>query len=296
MKRLILFTLIIMFSAGAFAEDLDTGMPVLPDSSTQSVLLRYKFSAGQKINQHTTVVVNVKLDIGGGNQPMTVYMKMDMAGSYTIEKISSDGGMAVRFVFSRVVVDASSIIGMKFDSDDKEDVHPEFSKLRHLLNVPVSMKINALGKTLAVDFSHVQTAMEKAGEEATSEEIRVQIENFTKNAFMLLPEKAVQTGDTYDAGALDQDIPGLGTLQTQSRYRVAALSRDKKKIVLEPLITITMKGTDMSRSNCKGWLLFDTEKGMVEKSYFLTHLDISFVEGESASRLVTDTEILQKIK
>jgi hypothetical protein len=291
MKNIILRAVMLVAGIGLFAQDIEKTMPVLPDSSNQSVLLRYKYTTGKKNNQHTTVVMLIELDMDGQNEPMNIDMKMDITGSYTVEKIFSDGGMEVHFVFTRLVVSTSSLVGWKFDSDEKEDPKPEFSKLRRFLNVPVIMKIDARGKTLSVDTSLIEAAMAEAGDEATPEEIKAQVDNFTKSTFIMLPEKAVKTGDIFDAGALDQDIPGLGTLTTQSRYRVAALSRDRKKMILEPVITVAMEGTDMSHSSIKGWMLFDTEKSVVEKSYLVTHLDFSFSQGGEEARIVTDTEI-----
>ncbi|RPJ04078.1 MAG: hypothetical protein EHM28_14095 [Spirochaetaceae bacterium] len=293
MKTRLIFTVLILLTATAalFAQDITATPPALAGSSRDSVLLRYQFTKGQIVTTNANTLMKMNMEMNGQAMPMDMTMNLDM--KYTIISVNADKSAQIEFVITRMRVDMAGPMTMDFDSDRKEDAeNPQFKTMFLIVNNPFSMVIDSRGKLISFDMKGMMEKMAAADADATNEELERMLNEFTKNSFIQLPEAAVKTGDTYDAGTIEQDISGMGKMTVSVTYKIHAVSGDKRFVILIPTAKMDMPGLEKDGSGMTGWLLFDATRGNITKSY--GNLAMKLAVGDAEQKIKVGAEYIIK--
>jgi len=274
------------------------GCPKFDTTSSEPVSMRYKFAAGQKVNFSLDTVMNMRIKTGGGAAaPMKTTTEMKMWGDYDVKKVERSGNADLTMAVTRMVIDASGgPQKVSFDSDKDADAqNPAFKGVRAMLNVPIEATLIPTGKVQKLNADQLVAAVEKSGSATTSKELRKSFEETMNSSFVPLPEGAVKAGDTYDAGEIVKAIAGVGELKSKVRYKVVAVSGDKKQVLLQPLMDLSVKAASakvkFESTSMEGWVLFDVDKGTIARSAIDMKLVFTVSVGSDSARADMDAQI-----
>jgi len=265
--------------SGSGSSDYPSGCPKFDSTSSEPVLLRYKCRPDQKVKFGLDMDTN--MDIGAPDGKVTVETAIKMEGGYEVTAVESNGDFQAVMTITRATMNMNMSAGpgksqrMSFDSDKDAggDVNPAMRPLLAMLKVPIPVKVSAVGKLLETDMHPLLEALDRAHAGAMAKELQQQATKLFESTFVQLSESPVKAGDTYDAGNLVQAVPGLGEMRARIRYKVLAVSGDKKQAVLLPKAEFSLESKPGASEKIKmestaidGWLLFDVEKGNIQRS------------------------------
>jgi hypothetical protein len=285
-KKIIAICFIIFSAVIVFGQDKPEA-PVFTSVSKDEVLLRYKHVKGQKVSSVMDMFAN--MDIAAGEKKITMVMKMKMAASYIVDDVLADGTALVSLTITRVTLDVTAPVEMSYDSDKKSDGEKkEFDTFSYMINTPIACKVTPLGEMTGLDVNPIAKKMADAGATKSAGDIEKQVKEMTKKSFIQLSKNPVKTGDIYDAGTITQDAGNFGTSEMNVQYRIKAVSGDKKKVILEPVVSFKISGINMKKSAMNGWILFDIEKGNIEKSFGDVYMELSLSQGGQSITAIYD--------
>jgi len=267
-------------SSGSGSSDYPAGCPTFASTSSEPVLLRYKCRPDQKVKFGLEMDINMEISPPEG-AGMTIETGMKMEGGYAVTAVESNGDFQAVMTITRAAMKMNMSAGpgksqrMSFDSDKDtgDDTDPAMRPMRAMLNVPIPIRVSAVGKLLETDTHALLEALDRVSAGAMAKEIQQQATKLFESTFVQLSETPVKAGDTYDAGEIVQALPGMGEMRARIRYKVLAVSADKKQAVLQPKAEFSLKSTPggpdkiaVDSTNMDGWLLFDVEKGNIVRS------------------------------
>ena len=250
------------------------------ESINDAVKLRYKFKVGQKVN----VVQFLKMSTRYNNS--LTFMTTDIYGYYQIKKKLDDGKYELNWVISRIIIELKSKNRkgeeqiLKYDSDLKENTMPNVEVFKNLINTSIKAKVDELGNLYDVDLkSFIDSMGGGASEDKLKEEVSQKAEQFMNISFIILPQKDIKTGDTYE-GRKGAQKASLLKIESKRVYNVKAVSKDKELVLLKPAVDFEMN-TDIEKQKIKikknkmtGWILFDVKNGMLKESYTHTRMSL----------------------
>lgn len=245
------------------------GCPRFPTTSNDEVTLRYKFMPGQKVGFNFDMDSITEIAGSKPEQRMTVSMNMTMSGDYEIQSVDANGDFRASMVIGRVTMKAKARKEVSFDSDkDGSGGNPAFRPLMAMLKVPIAVKVSPVGKLLETDIQPLLEAVRRAQGGALADNVKDSAEELVKSAFVQLSEKPIKAGDIYDAGEIVTAMPGAGEMKAKVRYKLVAVSGDRKQAILQPKAEVVFNSQPgakekykLDASSMDGWILFDIEKG-----------------------------------
>ena len=285
-------------SGGSGSSDYPSGCPTFPSTSSEPVLLRYKCRPDQKVKFGLDMDTN--MDIGAPDGKVTIEMAMKMDGGYEVKAVESNGDFQAVMTITHAAMNMNISPGpgksqrMSFDSDKDAggDVNPAMRPLMAMLKVPIPVKVSAVGKLLETDMHPLLEALDRAHAGAAAKELQQQARKLFESTFVQLSETPVKAGDTYDAGELVQTLPEMGEMRARIRYKVVAVSGDKKQAVLQPKAEFSLEsrpgGPDkikVDSTTMDGWLLFDIEKGNIVRSAGDVKMGMTITAGGQSGRM-----------
>jgi hypothetical protein len=286
MKKFIAACVMTLIAAVVLGQD-KPAAPVFASVSQDEVLLRYKHVKGQKVTASMDMFAN--MDITVGEQKIAMVMKMKMFAFYIVNDVLADGTAMVSLTITRITLDTTAPMEMSYDSDRKTDTDKkEFQSFGYMINTPIACRVTPLGEMDGLDVNPIIKKLTAAGEKKSVAEIEKQIKEMTKKSFIQLSKKPVKAGDVYDAGTLAQDAGNFGTSEMSVQYRIKAVSGDKKKALLEPVVSFKISGLNIKKSTMNGWILFDLEKGNIEKSFGDVYMEIAMSQGGQSISAIYD--------
>jgi hypothetical protein len=246
--------------------------PVFASSSSDEVLLRYHFKPGQKSD--IDVQMNIDNVMSGMGRKLNIGMKMRMEGYYKVRRVDANNTATIDFFIKRIRMSTSGVRHFSLDTDNPSfRRNRRFSSLGALLKTAITARITELGKLESIDLKRMKVALRHSGSSpALTTQMTRAYNDIARSSFVPLPQKAVKKGDIYDAGTIVQTLDkNLGSMHMKTRYKVIAVSADKKQVLLLPLIKIKMNtngpvSIDMKDTEINGWILFDTAKGTIPRS------------------------------
>ncbi len=276
------------------AQEYPEGSPQFSSTSGDAVLFRYKFTPGQKITIDMSMDTKMK-SVSETMGEMEMPLNMTFEGSYEIKNVNAEGNTEATLIISHMTMKATGAMDISYDSaDPKDSTDSQFAAVNVMVNVPIPVQISALGELLSMDTSPLLQAAERMGTQLDLDQFKQQTKQLTESSFIQLSEDPLKIGDVYDAGTISTSFGGTGSMQANVKYKVAAISGDKKQAILQPMVTFSFPGMNLKQNEFKGWILFDLEKGNVKESYGRQLLEIGFEQGDSAASILIDMAVVFK--
>jgi Family of unknown function (DUF6263) len=246
-------------------------LPRFDSVSQDSVLLRYKYIPGKKTAIEVEIDLTMSIEVSG--QKMLITMPMKLGCHYTVKTVDADGDATAEMVITKMAVSMTSPQGeMTYDSDRDDGSDPRFGSLQAMLNVPIPVKVSALGKVLEMDVQPMEEAIKRGGASALN--VGDTTDKIVKSTFIMLPEGPVRANDAYDAGEIVQQLSNMGEMISKVKYEVLSVSSDGTKALLKPSGEFSLNPADggdihldLNSFKLGGWILFNIADGNIERSY-----------------------------
>jgi hypothetical protein len=216
---------------------------------------------------------------------------MAMQIKQSVKDIDKDGNATIEVMITRMIMNAQGPAAFTYDTNEEnKDAPDELKSLAAMVNAPFIFKVSNQGKLLEADSKSFVDALTKAGAAAEMiEQLKQTMDQFSRNTMVALPDNPVKKGDIFDAGAFTQPIPGMGSMTAAAKYKVIAVSADKKQVLLEPIIELKLNNNedspikiDLKKADMSGWMLFDVNTGEMQRSGMDADMDIS-VQGQDGT-------------
>jgi hypothetical protein len=170
-------------------------------------LLRYRFTAGKESLAVLAQKVTVKRSVAGQSVETTMDIRLFLT---TLVTEAKDGGGTVRFTFDRVKVAAKSPArSIDHDSDVKSSEPGQFPGLADVLGKSMEMRLDARGAVLDVRMS----------KELESAARGMQFDEMVRQQLLVLPEKEVAIGESWESGFEMPSAMGKGKWKVANRLR-----------------------------------------------------------------------------
>lgn len=248
--------------------------------SADPVLLRYQFEVGQQWAMDFDLEMEIAVE--AGSEELTITMEMEMDGLYVVQAVDPDGNATIETSFTRVTMEMSGLQDFRFDSENPSAGSREFQPLGGIIDVPFSGQISSVGEILNTDLSPLYDALGSLGDVGNFGQ---STDQFLQSSFVQLPEEAVSSGNTYEAGSLQMMTQGIGNMEYEASYEVTSVSADQSQVLLRPMANIDFDfaelgfDLDLEETVLDGWLLFDAEKGNLTESIVGLSMTMSGQEG-----------------
>ena len=273
--------------------------PVLAGTTRNEALLRYRLKPQSSFGLSTEVEMQIEMEANG--QKISIPMIMGMDGTVKVNSVNADGSFLVAVVLTRMKVDVPGAEGVSYDSSgDQKDTLPQFQPLNACIGVPVTATVTPLGQLLDLDDHVIVEALSRMEDAALMNQFQSMFKKSMECSFIQLSEAPVKEGTVYEAGEMTVPVPEVGEMNQKVGYRILCVSRDKKQILMQPLIAMTLKPApgamltaELSRPcESDGWLLFDTEEGNVMRSALVMGYGMTLSQG--TERMTINTDMLMK--
>jgi len=271
--------------------DAQTNEASLKSSTSESVQLAYNLNNGKSVtNQIETIM---ELEVEGKNIPMTYYSE----GNYKVTGKGNNETSELTYKITRMKIHSADQ-NIDFDSENSKDTtNKETAEfIKKILNVPAIFQINK-GKILS---QNIDSFAEVFGMQFPyiQELIDQQLNNFATSSFFPTSEGEIKAGDIIsNTDTVELSIQGI-PVKTFTSYQVKMISKDKKKVLVEPKGTIFFNlgelpeegSITMNQGLINGYLLFDMEKGHVTQSNIIATIDFtSEYNGEKSNVILRST-------
>lgn len=238
--------------------------PDLGETSDQPVTLKYRFEVNQRVRAKVDVAIISVTSFDDAQQA-------DRADRIGEKKISADIEYNVGSVNSKNNAEVVfRITGIQFFSQAGESQQYFSSNLALLKDSNIKLTISEFGEIQNRDFSQLRL---KAKQENLSHQYKQlqKIANWIINeVFTPLPNKAVKVGMIAEAGPARFNFSGLKKYKLKLMYRIKAVSKNRKLVLLEPIYDFDSVQNDSKvtiiKSGIKSWRLFDLENGRFARS------------------------------
>jgi hypothetical protein len=294
MKRIALIVLLAALALPLEAQKFDLAKPVFKQTTADSVLLRYKFAPGWKTVFAMTVDTAMSMKSDAETQLFKITIILE--GHYTVRDALPDGGANLEIIYTRFAMKGSGPQGNTIDSEDPTSAPEGLDMLKMFVDKPILITIDSRGQVKSMNVDAVVKALQDAGKGDQAEQVKSQLQEYVNNGFTVLAEKPVKAGDLFTVGEKTNEVAGLGRLTIRRKYRVAAVSADKKQALLEPADEIESDKIDMSKSTSTGWLLFDLENGDVRRYVNEMKFEFSVEQNGTPIPITADVTVLYENK
>jgi hypothetical protein len=216
-------------------------IPNFAKTTNEPILLRYKYTKGQKITMGLDYSMQIEMvDLG-----VKIPIVMKMTGYYIVESVFSNNDASVIMRFSRVTMRSSGPQGeMGFDTDKNNVKIPGFDWFKKMINVDLQAKVTELGNVVDFDKSFLNQMINNATEIAIKQQLDQVIDQMTRGTFIQLSKKPVKQGETYDAGRIESLMDNGIRMGVDISYQVLSVTKSKSQVLLKPIVNIDMKTED----------------------------------------------------
>lgn len=241
-----------------------------PTASSEKVLLRLTPEKDDNFN----CTMDMDMNIDG---PMSMKMVMGMNYGMKVTNVAENGDVTFENVFTKVSMDMNNpMMGeMSYNSDN---VDGEFAQQMHqtmggMLNKPVEMIMdNKAGIIKAPDLSELIDDPNQSG----------QFDQTTQQMFVLLPEKEVTVGDSWDK-EIKTDNQGTKMIMAM-KYTVKEITESEVILDLEGEITSDEGSISEVEGDITGSLILDKANGMTKKAEMLQDFDMTVMGQQMAAK------------
>lgn len=255
--------------------------PAFSKTTDEPLLLRYRFQKGERYNVLLQIDSQVEIETHG--QRMKTWMPIRTAMQYKILDVASANVSDLALLYKHVVIDLTYEGGndqgvYTFDSAvDLDETNPTFKPFLSLIDTPIVIKMNNLGQIMNLDLTLLLKALGIKETDKSNRELQEIMQRNQETFFEIfpaLPEAAVKPGDSFPTRGYSTKLPTASQLDFTADYLVKAISADRRSVLLEPvgkLFFSLMPGAPKSQVGdnvFNGWLIFNAEKGYVEKSAY----------------------------
>jgi hypothetical protein len=278
MKKIFIICLLFcMMLFPLLAVEYPEGCPQFSSTSGDKVLFRYKYAVNQKVVMEMSMVTYIKTSSQMGD--IEIPFTMTFEAYYVVKGITAQGNAEATMIISRMTMEAEGFVDISYDSADPESVSdPNFSQANCMVDVPIPIVITPLGELLDMDTNPLLEAAEKLGTQINPESFKQQIKELTESSFVQLSRDPLKAGDIYDAGSITSTFGMVNPIEASVKYQVIAVSGDKKKALLKPIVTFSFPDMTIKQSEFDGWILFDLEKGNIAESNARQLLELEIEE------------------
>jgi|GEM_PF-2215528 len=273
--------------------------PTLSGKTADEVLLRYRLKPHSSFGLSTDVEMQMEMGVNG--QQISIPMVMRMEGDVKVDSVNTDGSFSITVAFTRMKVEVPGAEGVSYDSSgDQKDTLAQFQPLNACIGVPVTAKVTPLGQLLDLDYHVIAEALSRMEDAALMNQFQSMFKKSMESSFVQLSEAPVREGTVYEAGEITVPVPDVGEIRQKIGYRILCVSRDKKQVLMQPLIAMTLAPApgaaltaELSRPCASdAWLLFDTEEGNVMRSALVMGYGMTLSQG--TERITMNTDMLMK--
>ena len=239
--------------------------------------------------------MQIEMEMNGQKIPVSMIMRMD--GDVNVYSVNADGSFSIAVAFTRMKVDVPGAEGVSYDSSgDQKDTLPQFQPLNACIGVPVTARVTPLGQLLDLDDHVIADALSRMEDAALMNQFQSMFKQSMESSFVQLSEAPVKEGTVYAAGEITMPVPEMGEMKQKLGYRILSISRDKKQVLMQPLIEMAFESApgaaltaELSRPCASdAWLLFDTEEGNVMRSALVMGYGITLSQGMERMTITTD--------
>lgn len=268
-----------------------TAPPVLDGASTEPVLLRYAFTAGQRTEVTAIAQTRTTATLSTGartSDDTTITLEGTMSwtsaeattflGRLEVETISVDRARVVTPVSGSQSHDT-----VHWRSDDPGTIPGDNTPLLALVGLPLAISLDARGEVTAPGIQSWQDVLER---EKASPGLRAAFARgeVFRTMFVRLPDQPVTVGDHWRAGDLVRELPDIGEVRAKIELRVAAISKDGTQVLLDaaPELHVDLSGTVTvlsAKSSLRLWSQFDRRRHDVAASALRACADVELESG-----------------
>ncbi len=273
-----------------------TPPPILDGASTEPVLLRYSFAAGQKTEVTAIAQTTTAGTLANGaktSDDMTITLEGTLywtsaeastfLGRLEIEKISVDRALVTTPLSGPQEHDT-----VHWRSDGASPPPANLEPLLGLTGLPLAITVDARGEVAAPGIQAWQGMLER---ETAIPALRAafQRDEVFRTMFLRLPDQPVRVGDHWRAGELVRALPNVGQVSAKIELRVAAVSKDGTQALLDaaPELQVDLSGTATvrtQRSALRMWSQFDLRRHDVAASAMRACVEVE-LDGGIATQL-----------
>ena len=256
--------------------------PTFKAKSLEPVLLRYKFTVGQKKQFNLKMLMNVLGE--AQNEKLVIRMDMGLWGNYVVTRVDPNGDAQLSFVLTRITLSATGPRTVTFDSDRSYN-QPEYESMMVMLNKPVTGLVTPQGALKNMDDHLIVDAVNKISRNVMPQNSNQISSQMLNNTFIQLWRDPVKEGDVYPAGDIIQPADNFGQMKMQTSYKLMHVSGDRKQVLLQPMASIKLLDNPSSpvkvtldEGSINGWILFDIEKGDIQRSRAIVLLGMTIMQ------------------
>lgn len=254
----------------------EPGMPELPpvprlsETTDAPRLLRNRYEPGDTRRQ--TLRMSMEIAMPPGRKPARIAATTDADLTARIVEVSPEGNGRVATTIDRMRTEvyADDALAVRADTSDPSSADdPAVSALQAIVGTTMTAVMSPQGTALELDFRENATAVERIAGEAGAAAARGALDalasRFTDWAMVMLPEKPVRAGDTFDGGTTRAALrPGMPGLEMQQAGRILEIASDGSRAVFELKPRVTFSGDGPVRwitAEADGWALLDLAHG-----------------------------------
>ncbi|MBA3459180.1 MAG: protein kinase [Deltaproteobacteria bacterium] len=249
--------------------------PVLAGSSTEPVLLRYEFTAGE--STEVTLVTEARLDTTERGIHKGDALTFTLEGAITwvaSDRERFDGTLR----FKTIGIDHATVLhengqaqhGSGHWTTDDLDTPPEYATFRTLKDLPIHITVAPRGDILATNLQQIQDHL---ANEQVAPELRAAFtrDRLFRVMFLELPATAVKPGDRWRAGEMVHEAGTSAQLASKLELHVQAISADGTQVLIaaEPELRVDLSGkaTVLSKqTTLRLWGQFDRNRHQLTAS------------------------------
>ena len=235
-----------MFVAATARGQDEPSVPKPAQPTGQKITLKLNLPKGTVRKSASNV--DMKMDIGIGDQPIAMNMVMGMEMGFDVQDVDTDGNHTVKLTYDRMKMKMDGPVALEFDSAKKDgDFNPLTAAFGALVGQSLTMKMTPQGKITEVTGADELAKKLGAAIPGAEEQIKQQLKETENQVGQLVanfPDKPVDNGDTWTAkmkmgGATPMTVDATYTLLDRTGEE-ALVGFDGK---IEGALTGTMTGT-----------------------------------------------------
>jgi hypothetical protein len=272
----------------AVAQQADHPRPVFDAVSDSPVRLRYQFP------EHGDTAFTLSISVVQGETPPPAdgppKYTIIMTGRYRTAQPAAKEAALVEYVITRLTCASNAPTPEFYDTADPADPPQELAMFWQIVNQPIMVRVGNDGAIHEIDSRALIEALGAAGLGALAPGMVSFIELLPRFMFIPMPDRPLKAGDTHTA-----DIkagPGSATDMATifGSFRLASVSADKKRALLEPIVSFDYPEMEFGDSSVGGWLVFGLDQGAILDMYVFIHLNVSQNLSDPGTNTVFDTE------
>jgi len=267
--------------------------PAFSATTEEPLLLRYLHRKGERYN--VIFEANNRIEIQTHGQRMKTWMPIRITMQYKVFNVTREKIAELALRYQRVVIDltyegGNGQGGFTFDSAvDLDETNPAFKPFLSLVDTPLGLKISETGQIIHLEVKPLLKALglkEADQDKPEVQEVLQRNRELFFNQFPLLPETPVKPGDTFPTGGYLTKLPTGSQLEFTAACRVKAIAADRRSGILEPIGKLSFilspggRKHSVSEDIFNGWLLFNVEKGYVERSAYSVCIKFYLGDGD----------------